>query len=55
MATGFQALRDGSQHVAGPFEDRAQAQAAWRRLSEESRSRATARYAITSEQIRLPN
>jgi hypothetical protein len=52
---GFTSLRDGSQQVVGPFDDRAQAHAAWRRLSEESRSRATARYAITSEQVRLPN
>jgi hypothetical protein len=53
--TGFERLREGSQTVIGPFHDRAEAQAAWRRLSEESRSRATARFAITSEQIRLPN
>jgi hypothetical protein len=53
--TGFQQLRDGSQQVVGPFETRTDAQTAWRRLSEETRSRATARYSITSEQIRLPN
>jgi hypothetical protein len=51
----FQCLKAGSQQVIGPFEDRSQAQVAWRRLSEENRSRATARYAITSEQVRLPN
>jgi hypothetical protein len=53
--TGFQCLKDGSQKLVGPFDDRAEAQATWRRLSEESRSRATARYAITSERIQLPN
>ena len=52
--TGFHCLRDGSQKVIGPFDDRDEAQAAWRQLSEESRCRATARFAITSEQIRLP-
>jgi hypothetical protein len=52
---GFQCLKDGSQQVVGPFESRTEAQAAWKRLSEESRSRATARFAITSEQVRLPN
>jgi hypothetical protein len=51
---GFQSLREGAQQIAGPFEDRAQAQAAWRRLSEATRSRATARFAITTEQVRLP-
>jgi hypothetical protein len=51
----FTSLKDGSQQVVGPFDDRAQAQAAWLQLSEESRSRATARYAITSEQVRLPH
>ncbi len=52
---GFRSLREGSQHVAGPFENRTEAQAAWRQLSEQTRSRATARYSITSEQVRLPN
>jgi hypothetical protein len=52
---GFQQLRDGSQKVIGPFESRTEAQAAWRRVSEAERSRATARYSITSEQVRLPN
>ena len=30
-------------------------QAAWRRLSDESRSRATARYTITAERLNLPH
>jgi hypothetical protein len=52
---GFQHLKEGSQQVVGPFDDRTEAQQAWRRLSEENRCRATARYAITSEQVRLPH
>jgi hypothetical protein len=53
--TGFKALRDGGARAEGPFATRDEAQAAWRRLSEETRSRATARYSITAEQLRLPN
>ena len=53
--TGFEALRDGAGHVSGPFGTREEATVAWRSLSEQSRSKATARYAITAEQIRLPN
>jgi len=47
----FKALRDGASTLVGPFEDRDQARAEWRRLSEESRSKATARYTIASEVI----
>jgi hypothetical protein len=52
---GFVHLKEGSQKVVGPFDERSDAQAAWRRLSEETRSCATARYAITAEHVRLPN
>jgi hypothetical protein len=48
----FKALRDGTSTLIGPFESRDQAAAEWRRLSEESRSKATARYTIASEQVK---
>ncbi len=51
---GFKELR-GDPTVAGPFHDRTEAQQEWRRLSDQNRSKATARYAITAEQVRLPN
>ncbi|MBX7249131.1 MAG: hypothetical protein K1X35_08845 [Caulobacteraceae bacterium] len=51
--TEFNSLRGQAQAI-GPFEERGQAEQAWRELSRENRSRATARYAITAEQIRMP-
>ena len=53
--TGFKALKSGAPEVMGPFEDREQARQAWKRKADETRSCATARYAIASEQITLPN
>jgi hypothetical protein len=50
----FRELRHGSGRMVGPFDDHAEAKAAWRRLSDESRSKATARYAITAEKVVLP-
>ena len=54
-ATDFKTLKNGAPEVVGPFENRDEAKAAWRRLAEETRSCATARYAIASEQLTLPN
>jgi hypothetical protein len=51
----FKSLRNGRPDVMGPFESREAATTAWRRISEETRSCATARYAIAAEQIVLPN
>ncbi|MGC1304734.1 MAG: hypothetical protein WA840_20375 [Caulobacteraceae bacterium] len=51
---GFKALR-GDSRVEGPFETRDEAKAAWKRLSREHPSRATARFSIASEQLVLPN
>ena len=51
--TEFNSLR-GRPEAIGPFEDRTRAEQAWREVSRENRSKATARYAITAEQIRLP-
>ncbi len=48
---GFKALRDGLQQLEGPFEARCEAEAAWKRLSSESSSRATARFSIAHETI----
>lgn len=53
--TGFSSLKDGhAAQAIGPFEDRAKAEQAWREVSRDTRSKATARYAITAEQIRMP-
>ena len=51
--TEFKGLR-GQAEAIGPFEERAQAEQAWKEVSRDTRSKATARYAITSEQIRMP-
>jgi hypothetical protein len=52
-STAFRTLR--RPDVAGPFDTREEAKAAWRRLSDETRSCATARYAITAEKLTLPH
>ena len=53
--TAFKALKTGAPEVLGPFETRDAARDAWRRISDETRSCATARYAIATEQLTLPN
>jgi hypothetical protein len=53
--TAFKALKAGAPEVLGPFETRDAAREAWRRISDETRSCATARYAIATEQLTLPN
>ncbi|WP_395671484.1 hypothetical protein [Phenylobacterium sp.] len=50
----FKTLRDGKPEVLGPFDTREEASRAWRRVSDATRSSATARYAIASEQLVLP-
>ncbi|MBC6983215.1 hypothetical protein [Caulobacter sp. 17J80-11] len=51
---GFKNLRDGQGKMIGPFDTRDDAVQAWRQVSDADRSKATARYSITSEQLRLP-
>lgn len=51
---GFKQIKDGAQQMLGPFETRDEASRAWRRVSEENRSRATTRFSIAVEQIALP-
>ncbi len=51
----FKALKNGKPDVYGPFETREEAKAAWRRVSDETKACATARYAIASEHLVLPN
>ena len=51
----FKTLKSGKPDILGPFETREEAKAAWKRVSDETRSLATARYAIASEQLVLPN
>jgi hypothetical protein len=53
--TEFMTLKSERPDVAGPFATRDEAKAAWRRLSDQSRSCATARYAITAETLNLPH
>ena len=48
----FKSLRDGASTIVGPFEDRDEAKAEWKKLSEENRSKATSRFTIAAEQIR---
>ncbi|WP_334161784.1 DUF4170 domain-containing protein [Phenylobacterium sp.] len=50
----FKTLKSGAPQVMGPFETRDEAKAAWKRVSEETRACATARYAIAAEQLVLP-
>ena len=53
---GFKSLKAGqTPQVLGPFTSRSEATAAWKRVSEETRSCATARYSIASEHLVLPN
>jgi hypothetical protein len=51
----FKRRKNGAPDVLGPYESRDEAKAAWKRISEETRSCATARYAIATEQLTLPN
>ncbi|MFN3521658.1 MAG: DUF4170 domain-containing protein [Phenylobacterium sp.] len=50
----FTTLKNGAPQVIGPFESRDEATAAWKRISHETKSCATARFAIASEQLVLP-
>jgi hypothetical protein len=51
----FKTLKSGSPQVLGPYETREEARAAWKRVSDETRACATAKYAIATEQLTLPN
>jgi hypothetical protein len=51
----FKTLKTGAPQVLGPYDSRDEARAAWRRISDATRSCATVRYAIASEQLVLPN
>lgn len=52
--TSFTRLKDGAPQVMGPFETRDEAAAVWKKVSQETRSQATTRFAIASEQLVLP-
>jgi hypothetical protein len=52
-AMDFKALRPESRAIVGPFEDRTQAHEAWKQLSSEHSSRATTRFSIAAERVRL--
>lgn len=53
-STTFHSLKNGRPDVFGPFKTREEARAAWKRVSEQTRSCATAKYAITAEKLALP-
>jgi hypothetical protein len=53
-STTFHSLKSGQPDVFGPFKTREEARATWKRLSEETKSCATAKYAITAEKLELP-
>jgi hypothetical protein len=50
-AMDFRALDTERAAIVGPFDNREEAQAAWRRLSSENSSRATTRFSIAAEQF----
>jgi hypothetical protein len=52
---GFKSLKDGAPLAMGPFESKAEAEGAWKRLSGEHSSRATVRFSIASEELIVPN
>jgi hypothetical protein len=45
---------NGAPQALGPYGTREEAKEVWKRLSQETRSQATTRYAIAAEQIVLP-
>jgi hypothetical protein len=45
----------GQPKVLGPFDTREEAKEAWKRVSRETSSSATARFGIAAEQIVLPS
>ncbi len=53
-STTFHSLKNGRPDVYGPYKTREEAREAWKRISDETRSCATAKYAITSEKLALP-
>jgi hypothetical protein len=50
----FQTLKDGARRVLGPYASRDDAARVWRQVSDETRSLATARFAIAAERLVLP-
>jgi hypothetical protein len=54
-ALDFKSLKNGKPDVLGPFETRDEAREVWKRVSDRTRAYATARYAIASEHLVLPN
>lgn len=55
LCLGFDRLKEGSARLLGPYASREAAQQVWRRVSEETRSVATARFSIAEERIVLPH
>ena len=51
----FDRLKEDARQLLGPFASRDEATAAWRRVSQENKSRATARFSIAAEQVSSPN
>ena len=50
----FRALKSSAPQVLGPFDSRDAAAKAWRRVSDETRACATARFSIASERLVMP-
>jgi hypothetical protein len=50
----FKSLKEGAQQMLGPFETRDEASQVWKKLSQETRAHATARFAIASERLVMP-
>jgi hypothetical protein len=51
----FTTFKGGAPRILGPFDTRDEAREVWKRVSDETRSAATVRFGIASEQIVLPN
>ena len=52
---GFDCLKEGSGKLFGPYPSKEQAQQVWRKVSEETRSIATARFSIAAERVVIPH
>jgi hypothetical protein len=51
--TAFSNVKNGAPMVFGPYSTRDDARAEWKRLSSEHSSRATVKFGIAAEEIRL--
>ncbi len=53
-STRLHTVRDGELEAHGPFETRELAQNAWKRLSQEHSPKASMKFSICAETVRMP-